>query len=446
MKPERILVVDDDAAVRKLLRAFLEQHGFEVVELETCAELLATIESQPVDLALLDNHLQDGYTVELIPRLKKSAPEVPLVMLTGQASIEVAVQAIKLGADQFLTKPVELEALRVIVCRLLKQRREQRSLRARATGPGQQPPTPFVGSSPEIRSLERQAKTVVGSGLPILVLGETGAGKGVLARWLHDHSPRASEAFVDVNCAGLGPEFLESELFGHERGSFTGAVDTKKGLFEVAHRGTVFLDEIGDMRPAVQAKLLKILEEKRFRRLGGVRDRQVDIRLIAATNRNLSKEIDKGTFREDLYYRISVIPLEAPPLRQRRDDIAELAAVLLARIGAESARGPLCLSTAALAKLEAHNWPGNIRELKNVLERAALFATSHEIDPETLLLVERTVSTALDTSLTLQALEERYIGQVLEEEDGRISRAAKRLGIHRSTLYDKLKRSDATAC
>src|SRR5262249_25359141 len=277
---------------------------------------------------------------------------------------------------------------------------------------------------------------------PILIQGETGAGKGVLARWLHNNGPRADEAFVDLNCAGLSREFLETELFGHEKGAFTGAVTSKMGLLEVAHKGTVFLDEIGDVDPLVQPKLLKVLEEKRFRSMGDVRDRQVDIRLIAATHQDLNILVKEKKFRSDLYFRISTIPLTVPALRDRVEDIPILANYLMRRLAADLGRGELSLSKQAEAAIQRYNWPGNIRELRNVLERAVLLSDREVLEPKDFTFQGNTETLQAENGdgLTLLELERVHIHRVLSQESGHVERAAKRLGIPRSSLYQKIKK------
>ena len=301
---------------------------------------------------------------------------------------------------------------------------------------------PFIGSSVAIRRLAEQAHKVLAGDSPILLQGETGSGKGVLARWLHLHGGRAEQAFLDLNCAGLSWEFLDTELFGHVRGAFTGAVSTKPGLFEVAHRGTVFLDEIGDVDLRVQPKILKVLEEKRFRRLGDVRDCEVDIRLIAATHQNLYTLVRDGKFREDLFFRISTIPLLVPPLRERPEDIPPLARALLAKLAADLGRPAYALAPDAEAVLQAHRWPGNVRQLRNVLERAVLLCEGNTIGSADLHFdgLAPSPGNGDDSALTLADVERRHIERVLVEEAGRVEPAARRLGVPRSTLYQMLKR------
>ncbi|HEY2512556.1 MAG TPA: sigma-54 dependent transcriptional regulator, partial [Polyangiaceae bacterium] len=301
---------------------------------------------------------------------------------------------------------------------------------------------PVFGTSEPARRLAEQAQKVVSTDSPILISGETGAGKGVLARWIHEHGPRAQEAFVDLNCAGLSREFLEAELFGFERGAFTGAVSAKQGLLEVAHRGTLFLDEIGDVDPLVQPKLLKVLEEKRFRRMGEVKDRVVDIRLIAATHKDLATLVREKTFRADLYFRISTLPLTVPPLRERGEDIPVLAETLIQRFAGDLGRGGVTLSPAAVEALKSYAWPGNIRELRNVLERAVLLSGSKELTPKDLPFDPSPARPVLedDGAVTLVDVERRHIERILRQQGGRVEDAAHLLGIPRSSLYQKIKK------
>jgi DNA-binding NtrC family response regulator len=439
MAGETILVVDDEAAIRFAIRDFLESSGYCVREAGTCQEAHELLQSGEMDAALVDYSLPDGNALELLGRLAGSDLGVPIVVLTGHGSIELAVQAIKEGAEQFLTKPVALPALAVVLERALENRRAQQRERFQRARRSRAAVDPFVGTSPAIRRLAQDAQRVRVSERPVLILGETGTGKGVLARWLHDNGPRAEEAFIDINCAGLAREFLETELFGHRKGAFTGAVDQKAGLLEVAHRGTLFLDEIGDMDLLVQGKLLKVIEEKRFRRLGDVSERSVDVRLIAATHQDLSHLMVERRFRNDLYFRISTLPLIVPALRDRREDIPALAERMLSDLAAELGRRRPQLSPEALSRLQAYSWPGNIRELGNVLERAILLAGNDTLGPGDLRF-EAEPAGREAAGLTLREMEEQHVARVLEEEGGNVVRAARRLGIPRSTLYQKLKK------
>jgi DNA-binding NtrC family response regulator len=438
----RVLVVDDDRAIRFGVRDFLTSHGFEVEEAESCAAMERAFAQSRLDAAVVDHVLPDGNAVDLLPRLKALAPAVSLIILTGHGSIDLAVRAIREGAEHFLTKPIELPALLLVLQRVLENQRNRRKDLAVKSRRARTVIDAFVGESPAIRELARAARAVAGADSPVLIQGETGSGKGVLAAWLHYHGPRADEAFVDLNCAGLSREFLETELFGHEKGAFTGAVAGKPGLFEVAHRGTVFLDEIGDVDPQVQPKLLKVLEEKRFRRLGDVRDRLVDVRLIAATHEDLAELARTRRFRSDLYFRISTIPLLVPPLRDRIADIPVLARTLLAQVAADLGRDPPRLSAEAERALTTYSWPGNIRELKNVLERAVLLGDRAHISLRDLRFepLPADPGGGDEGHLTLVEVERRHIERVLRLEHGRVDRAAQRLGVPRSSLYQKLKR------
>jgi DNA-binding NtrC family response regulator len=440
----KILIVDDEEGVRFGIRNFLESKGYEMLEAISCAQAQEVFQEERPDAVIADFRLPDGDGLDLLGRLKELDSSVPVLVLTGHASIDLAVRAIKQGAEQFLTKPVELPALLVLLERVLENQRVRQKELAGEAQREQTDVDPFLGASPAIRQLASVAKKVAASESPVLILGETGVGKGILARWLHRHGPRADEAFVDLNCAGLVRDFLETELFGHTKGAFTGAVSSKLGLLEVAHRGTLFLDEIGDVETLVQPKLLKVLEEKQFRRLGDVRDRRVDVRLIAATHQDLQRLVQEKKFRSDLFYRISTVPLVVPPLRQRREDIPLLADVLLKRCATDLKRGQPRLSVEALAAMQAYSWPGNVRELRNVLERATLFCDDGLIRVADLYfhLPVGAHATLDSCNLTLEEFDRQYVERVLDAEHGHVERAAARLGIPRSSLYQKIKRHD----
>jgi DNA-binding NtrC family response regulator len=432
----RVLVVDDERGIRRAIGRYLESGGYVVDLAESCQAAEALLRANPPDVALLDYKLSDGTGVDLLRRMGEICPGVPSIMLTAHGSIELAVDAIKEGAEQFLTKPVDLPALQLLIERLLEGQRTRR--RSLAGGPRLQhaAPDPFEGTSNAIKSLAAECAAVVNTDVSVLVLGETGTGKGVLARWLHENGPRAPEAFVDLNCAGLSRDLLETELFGHEAGAFTGATASKAGLLEIAHNGTVFLDEIGDMDPQVQPKLLKVLEEKRFRRLGDVRNRSVNIRLIAATHQELGALVEAGKFRQDLYFRINMFPLCVPPLRERREDIPALARRLAAALAAELGHATPTLSAEVEHALQAHDWPGNVRELRNVLERALLLSRGPAVDVGQLRLTAPAVE---GDSLSLEHAERRAIEKALKGEDWHVAEAARRLGISKTTLYQKIK-------
>jgi DNA-binding NtrC family response regulator len=442
MARNKVLVVDDESGVRFGIRDFLEQHGYEIEEAESCADAQQLFRNSRPDIVIADYMLPDGTALDLLPRLREIDAGIPLLVLTAHGSIDLAVRAIKEGAEQFLTKPLELPTLLVILQRLLQKQRNYHKQLASKSRQSRQAIDPFIGTSAAIRSLADQARKILSTESPVLILGETGTGKGVLARWLHENSPRTDEAFVDLNCAGLTRELLETELFGHEKGAFTSATASKQGLFEVAHRGTIFLDEVGDVDLQIQPKLLKVLEEKRFRRLGDVRDRQVDVRLIAATHQDIGQLVREKRFRDDLYFRISTIPLSFPSLRDRIEDIPTLAQYLLDKVSADLGRGELRLDQGCIEALQSYSWPGNIRELRNVIERAVLLSDQKHITLNDLHFDGYTQVGApfLDSRLTLLELEKQHIERVLQEERGRVEKAAKRLGIPRSSLYQKIKK------
>ena len=435
MSRNKVLVVDDESGVRFGIRDFLEQHGYEIDEAESCQDAQHLFRTSRPDIVIADYMLADGTALDLLPRLREIDSQIPLLVLTAHGSIDLAVRAIKEGAEQFPT-------LLVILQRLLQKQRNYHKQLASKSRQSRQAIDPFIGTSAAIRALADQARKILSTESPVLILGETGTGKGVLARWLHENSPRADEAFVDLNCAGLSRELLETELFGHEKGAFTSATASKQGLFEVAHRGTIFLDEVGDVDLQIQPKLLKVLEDKRFRRVGDVRDRQVDVRLIAATHQDIGQLVREKRFRDDLYFRISTIPLSFPSLRDRIEDIPTLAQYLLNKIAADLGRGELSLDQGCIQALQAYSWPGNIRELRNVIERAVLLSDQKNITLNDLHFDGHTHMSApfLDTNLTLLELEKQHIERVLQEEHGRVEKAAKRLGIPRSSLYQKIKK------
>jgi DNA-binding NtrC family response regulator len=432
----KVLLVDDEPTVRFGMRDYLESRGFAVEEASTVEEAEEVFRRFAPDAAILDYLLPDGNALQLLSIFRGIAPGVPLVVLTAHGSIDLAVRAIKEGAEHFLTKPVELQTLEVVLRRALENQPHLHGSSA-----GGEDPWSFdllLGKSRAIEELGRDLRIALRSEGPILIQGETGTGKGVLAHWLHRHGPRRQSAFVDLNCAGLNPEFLESELFGHTRGAYTGAVAEKKGLLEAAHGGTLFLDEIGDLGQAVQPKLLKALEEKRFRRMGEVADRRVDMLLISATHHDLVREARAGSFRSDLYYRISTIPLYLPALRERREDLPLLASQMALHLCRDLALPEVALSRDALAAIAEYPWPGNLRELRNVLERALLRSPNRELKREDLRFEAWPGEPGMPAGATLEELEAQQIEKVLREERGRVASAARRLGISRSALYQKI--------
>ena len=437
----RVLLVDADAALRENLQRVLQIDGYEASEAASCRVAIESFRAARPDVTVLAAQLPDGSAVDLLRELRKMDPSASSVVLARYEDLELAALALQEGAEQFLTKPVQLAAFLLVVDRVLENARNRRRALREAARSARMRIDPFRGSGAAIRLLEDRARRVADASAPILIHGETGTGKGVLAAWIHQHGSRAEECFLDLNCAGLSPEFLESELFGHEKGAFTGAVAAKPGLLEVAHRGTLFLDEIGDVPLSVQPKLLKVLEEKRFRRLGDVRERHVDIRLLAASHENLASLVERKRFRADLYFRINTVVLEIPSLRERREDIPDLAASLLEDISRELGRDALRLESTALSSLCAYDWPGNVRELRNVLERAVLLARGSEIGPGELALeAPSSPDPAGRPELSLLETEKDLIRRALQLEGGRVERAAHSLGISRSSLYQKIRK------
>jgi DNA-binding NtrC family response regulator len=438
---QSILILEDEVPLRAALCEFLEKKGMKPLAAANCKEARHLWTSMRPDIAILDYELPDGNALDLLPWMKAQDASTPIIILTAYGSIQLAVETIKQGADQFLTKPTELGTLLLVIERSLENHRNRKQQQVHESTSHRRSPDPFLGRSTSIRTLAECAHRVVSANRPVLITGETGTGKGVLAHWLHRNSTRSKYPMVDLNCGGLSADLLESELFGHGRGAFTGATQNKVGLLELAHKGTVFLDEIGDMTLPVQAKVLKVVEEKTFRKLGEVREHLVDIRLIAATHRDLAAGVKEKTFRDDLYFRISTISLVVPALRDRVEDIPMLAENILQEISANMGRPPAEISSEAMRSLQSYSWPGNIREMRNILERAVLMGThkaltSNDWHFETQLAAPETAS---PRSESLEQVEIAYIQEVLRQVGGRVNEAAIRLDIPRSTLYYKLK-------
>jgi DNA-binding NtrC family response regulator len=440
LRSAKVLVVEDQESLRKAIAEYLRNCGFEVVDCDGCQSALKALGRFRPDAAVLDYSLRDGNAILLLDQLKQTDPLTSVIILTGHGTIELAVEAMKKGAENFLTKPVELPTLMVLLERSLQSQAASRNQFASRVQHMKRSVDPFLGNSSAIRTLREQVQRIVDSEAPILIQGETGTGKTVLAKWIHAQGPRRDGPFVDLNCATFSSELLESELFGFEKGSFTGALTAKPGLFEVAHQGTLLLDEIGDLDSRIQPKLLKVLDEKQLRRIGDVRDRVIDARIIAATHQELLQLVEEKRFRSDLYFRVSTIPIRIPTLRERKEDIPVLSEFLLERSAVEIGRNGMRLCDEAMHRLSNYHWPGNIRELKNVLERAVLFSEEDTVRPSNLhFQMQLTTEIGFSTQMSLVEMEKSLILAVLREEHGKVPKAAERLGIPRSSLYQKIK-------
>ena len=447
---KRILIVDTDQELAKRLAGFLSRAGHQIKVSMDGGDALASLEDgYPFDLVITALSLPGADGMEVLRRVKRRDPATPVVILTSQGSVHTAVEAMKEGAADFLLKPVTVELLEELSSRML---------RPRVLGePAGGHKRPIVTQDGRLQRLLQMAKAVADSRATVLISGESGTGKELFARYLHENSSRAGGPFVAVNCASLPDGLLESELFGHEKGAFTGAIARKAGKFELAHGGTILLDEVSEMAPALQAKLLRVLQEGEIDRVGGKRPQPVDVRVVATTNRDLKAHIDKGEFREDLFYRLNVIPLKVPPLRERPGDIMLLAEHFLARFATDNHRPGLKLGEGARRLIAAHTWPGNVRELQNTMERAVLLSQGEEITPAALLFDDQmpppeaiaaaaanlaaTHATAgEDPGLppTLRDAEKVLIMRALDHTEGNRTHAAKMLGISVRTLRNKL--------
>lgn len=436
-----LLIVDDEAAIRQTLDRFFRLRHFQVYLAGTGARGLETARQVPLGVALVDLRLPDMDGMEVLRGLKRESPSTGAVILTGHGDIESAVAAMKEGAEHFLTKPVDLEALAAVVELAMQKgqlasdvdylRRQQSVLQE---SPGRKPLRfpPDVARAIHLLSGNPQTSAFLS--------GETGTGKGAVAHAIHESSPRRLGQFVEINCAGLGAALLETELFGYERGAFTDARERKQGLLEVADRGTLFLDEITEMDLAVQAKLLKVLEDRRFRRLGGTTSLEVDVRFLCATNTDVDAVMAEGRFRRDLYFRLNVIPVHLPPLRERPDDILPLAEDFLREFSARMARPIRALPVPVRDLLIRYPWPGNIRELRNLMERAVLLCSGTTLGEEHFPALRAPASGGAQGFPTLEDIEREHILKALDLSDGNKSQAARLLGIHRFTLMNKLKK------
>ena len=451
---QAILIIEDEATLAKNVRIFLERDDYEVRVAESAEEGLALMDVFHPDAVVLDFNLPGIDGVEALERIRAIDPDIKVIMVTGHGSVELAVEAMKRGAFDFLTKPVPLGKLKVLLEKAFGEARRDSALEYyQRKESAEADLDSLLGESTPMKALKSMIRQVLEaeSGLrdsdapAVLVLGETGTGKELVARALHFNGPRSEKPFVELNCASIPPQLLESELFGHERGAFTDAKDRKLGLVETADGGTLFLDEIGDMDPALQAKLLKLLEEKTVRRVGSLRDQRVNVRIVAATHRPLEVLVREGRFRADLFYRLRVVQLELPPLRDRGGDILRLAEHFVKSHAARYGKRAPTLTPAAQNALTRHSWPGNVRELRNVLEQAVLLAPDGRIEARQLTLSSNAAEVAgaspgAQAPATLAEMERQMLSRALERSGWNVSKAARELGLTRDTLRYRIEK------
>jgi len=438
-----VLIVDDEEGIRESLSGIFEDDGYAVLTALSGEDALKTVKEQNPDLILLDVWLPGIDGIQTLKELLELKPDLPVVMISGHGNIDLAVKATKMGAYDFLEKPLSLERVLLSAKRALERKTleiEFRALKEDLTKKWK-----LIGNAQKMNLLREQMDMAAVSNSRVLIFGESGSGKELVAHILHDKSMRTDKPFIEMNCAAIPQELIESELFGHEKGSFTGAFERKKGKFELADSGTLFLDEIGDMSLSTQSKVLRVIETQEFQRVGGSRNIKVDVRIISATNKDLKEEVRQGNFREDLFYRLNVIPLTVPPLRERKNDIPILIEYFLEYFAAEYGKKQKKISPDALKALEAYDWPGNVRELKNVIERLVIMTPSDTITPKNLAISETTRSDYFSLKTLRDAresFEKDFITKKLEENNWNISRTAELLDIERSNLHRKIKAYD----
>ncbi len=446
--PQKILIIDDEQSILESLADILEDEGYRVVTATSAAQGQRVLQEENPDLLILDVWLPDTDGLELLRVLRQESPSLPVIIISGHGTVEMAVEAIKLGAFDFLEKPLSYDRVVVTVANALRFRaleEENLRLRARITGKG------LSGESPAIRRVKTEIERVAPTDATVLIMGESGVGKEVAARMIHELSARRSRPFVELNCAAIPDELIESELFGHEKGAFTGATTAKRGKFELANGGTLFLDEIGDMSLSAQAKVLRVLQEKRFERLGGTRTIEIDVRVIAATNKDLQQEISAGRFRQDLFFRLNVVPIVIPPLRERPEDIPLLVQEFLQELAQHTGLGHKNLEPEVLEALKRYSWPGNVRELRNLIERLVIMASGPKISlqdlpPEIYQGAPSSTSPSQDPWFVCdnfkearQLFEREFLRRKMAKFQGNISQTAEAIGLERSYLHRKLK-------
>lgn len=447
MKPE-ILIVDDDASHRQMLRAVLSEEGYLLAEAIDGDQAISEIEKKFYNLILMDIRMSHIGGIEALKRIKEISPGIPIIIMTAYASVNTAIDALKSGAYDYLTKPLDIDELKILINKALRYTQLEQENRLLKERVGVQfDISNIIGQSVQIRKMFETISLVSPTDATVLILGESGTGKELVANAIHQNSLRKDNPFIKVNCAALPETLLESELFGHERGAFTGAVSRQQGRFRQAHTGSIFLDEIAEMTPSTQGKILRVLQEKEFEPLGSSQTVQVDVRIIAATNRHLEKEIEQGNFREDLYYRLNVISIEIPSLRERREDILLLADYFIKKYAEKNKKLMKGFTPRTIDLLLRHDWPGNVRELENAIERSVILSRNELITPELLPVAIKSLEKENLSELSddadkrsLKDVEKQLILQILHETGGNRTRAAEILGISRRTLQLKLKK------
>ena len=438
-----VLIVDDEEGIRESLSGIFEDEGYDVITARSGEEALKILKEQNMDLILLDVWLPGIDGVQTLKEIKDIKPDIPVIMISGHGNIDLAVKATRMGAYDFLEKPLSLEKVLLDAKRAIERRTlemEYNALKQDLTKKWR-----LIGNSKTMKQLMEQIDIAAQSNSRVLILGESGSGKEIVAHILHDQSGRAEKPFIEMNCAAIPQELIESELFGHEKGSFTGAFERKKGKFELADEGTLFLDEVGDMSLSTQSKVLRVIETQEFQRVGGSKTIKVDVRIIAATNKDLREEVKKGNFREDLLYRLNVIPVVIPPLRNRKEDIPVLVEYFLEYFAAEYGKRPKKMAPGGLKVLDAYDWPGNIRELRNMIERLVIMTPLDTITPTNLVIGESVRSDYFSFKTLREArdvFEKDFITKKLEENNWNISKTAEVLDIERSNLHRKIKAYD----
>lgn len=442
MNRQKVLIVDDEPDIRELLEITLGRMKLDTFSAKNVKDAKDLLARESFDLCLTDMRLPDGSGLDLVQYIQQKYPNLPVAMITAFGSLDTAIQALKAGAFDYLTKPVDLPRLRELVSTALR-------LSSSAPAPIKVADHRLLGDSPPMRTLRAQIGKLARSQAPVYISGESGSGKELVARLIHEQGPRADRPFIPVNCGAIPSELMESEFFGHKKGSFTGAIEDKQGLFQAAQGGTLFLDEVADLPLAMQVKLLRAIQEKAVRPVGGQQEVALDVRILSATHKDLAAEVAADRFRQDLFYRLNVIELRVPPLRERREDIAELCSTILKRLAKESQQDLAQLTDDALAKLKSYRFPGNVRELENMLERAYTLCEDNLIKPSDLRLADTPQSSSTgETSLAnisnledyLEEIERKLIMQALEETRWNRTAAAERLGLSFRSMRYRLKK------